>query len=78
LVRGLDASLPKRIIIDAVSKMCAELGVTLIAEGIETDAELAALRDLGVRYIQGYLFARPAFEQLPSVQLRSHYLARQA
>lgn len=69
LVRGLDADLPKRIIIEAVVRMCAQLGVTVIAEGIETRAELEALRTLGVRYMQGYLFARPAFERLPAVDL---------
>jgi EAL domain-containing protein (putative c-di-GMP-specific phosphodiesterase class I) len=69
LIRGLESSLPRRIIIDAVLKMCASLGVTVIAEGIETDAELDALRTLGVRYIQGFLFAKPAFEQLPVVML---------
>ncbi|RYG57986.1 MAG: EAL domain-containing protein [Alphaproteobacteria bacterium] len=69
LVRGIDASLPKRVIIGSVMKMCAELGVTVIAEGIETSAELEALRALGVRYIQGYLFAKPGFEHLPVVDL---------
>jgi len=65
LVRDLDAQLPKRIIIEAVITMCAKLGITVIAEGVETEAELEALRALGVRYIQGYLFAKPAFERLP-------------
>ncbi len=69
LVRAVDASLPKRIIIDGVVKMCAQLGVTVIAEGIETQAELDTLRALGVRYIQGYLFAKPGFEHLPVVSL---------
>ncbi|MFD3265524.1 EAL domain-containing protein [Phenylobacterium ferrooxidans] len=67
LIRGLDASLPRRIIIDGVMKMCAALGVEVIAEGIETRAELDALREIGVRYIQGYLFARPGFQSLPAV-----------
>jgi EAL domain-containing protein (putative c-di-GMP-specific phosphodiesterase class I) len=76
LVRDLDASLPKRIIIDSVVKMCAQLGVGVIAEGIETQAELDALRALGVRFIQGFLFAKPAFEALPTVALSSDALAR--
>jgi EAL domain-containing protein (putative c-di-GMP-specific phosphodiesterase class I) len=33
---------------------------SIVAEGIETVAELAALRELGVRYGQGFYFARPA------------------
>ncbi|WP_293898987.1 EAL domain-containing protein [Phenylobacterium sp.] len=78
LVRGLDASLPKRIIIDAIVKMCAKLDIVVIAEGIETDAELDALRAIGVRYIQGYLFAKPAFERLPVVHLPAETLARSA
>ena len=69
LIRGLDASLPQRMIVDGVMKMCTSLGVTVIAEGIETLAELEALRALGVRYIQGYYFAKPAFEALPKVEI---------
>lgn len=67
LIRGLDASLPRRIIVDGVMKMCAALGIEVIAEGIETREELDALREIGVRYIQGYLFARPGFQSLPAV-----------
>jgi len=78
LVRGLDANLPKRVIIEAVVTMCAKLGVSVIAEGIETDAELETLRALGVRYIQGYLFARPAFERLPIVERSSQRQVRSA
>ncbi len=37
----------------------AETGVQLIAEGIETEAELGALRALGIELGQGYLFGRP-------------------
>ena len=78
LVRGLDASLRRRIIIDSVMKMCAALSVTVIAEGIETEAELTALRALGVRYIQGYLFARPAFERLPGIDFSQERRLRTA
>lgn len=69
LIRGLDESLPRRTIVAGVVRMCAELGIDVIAEGIETEGELAALRAIGVRYIQGYLLARPGFESLPAVDL---------
>ena len=69
LIRGVEASLPRRMIVDGIVKMCAAMGVTVIAEGIETAAELDALRAIGVRYIQGYYFARPAFEALPVVEM---------
>lgn len=78
LIRGLDASLPRRMIVDGVIKMCGALGITVIAEGIETTGELIALKELGVRYIQGFLFAKPAFEALPDVKLDASGLARAA
>lgn len=78
LIRGLDASLPRRIIVDGVMKMCAALGVEVIAEGIETRGELDALREIGVRYIQGYLFARPGFQSLPMVDAVEVRAARAA
>ncbi|QXQ05464.1 EAL domain-containing protein [Sphingosinicellaceae bacterium] len=69
LVRGLDASLSRRIVVDGIVRMCDALGVTVIAEGIETEGEVAALRAIGVRYLQGYYFAMPAFEALPAVSI---------
>lgn len=69
LVRGIDSSLPRRVIVQGVVGMCRSLGIGLIAEGVETEAELAALRSLGVRYTQGYLLARPAFEALPPIEI---------
>jgi EAL domain-containing protein (putative c-di-GMP-specific phosphodiesterase class I) len=35
------------------------LGAAVVAEGVETAAERATVESLGVRYAQGYLFARP-------------------
>jgi EAL domain-containing protein (putative c-di-GMP-specific phosphodiesterase class I) len=67
LIRGIEASLARRVIVDGMARMCRKLGITLLAEGVETDAELEALRQLGIRYVQGYLFARPAFEALPEI-----------
>jgi EAL domain-containing protein (putative c-di-GMP-specific phosphodiesterase class I) len=67
LIRGIEASLARRVIVDGMARMCRKLGITLLAEGVETEAELEALRQLGIRYVQGYLFARPAFEALPEI-----------
>ena len=69
LVRGIDTDARRRAIVRAVVSMCRELDTLVIAEGIESAAEAAALRDLGVRYHQGYWYARPALEQLPEVRL---------
>lgn len=69
LIRGVDASLPRRVIVDGIVKMCAALAITVIAEGVETRAELDTLRDIGVRHMQGYYFAVPQFEKLPAVAI---------
>ncbi len=78
LVRGIDASLPRRVIVSGIASMCRALGIDLIAEGVETEGELRALRDLGIRYIQGFLLARPAIEALPPVELNSGELRASA
>jgi EAL domain-containing protein (putative c-di-GMP-specific phosphodiesterase class I) len=56
-----------RTITAKLKAMCDELGVTVVAEGVETHAEAAALQDIGVRYLQGYVFAKPSFQSLPEL-----------
>ena len=46
-------------ILAAIVSIGRALGLTLVAEGIETEGQLAILRGLGVEHGQGYLFARP-------------------
>lgn len=50
---------------DAVSvlTLADALGLTAIAEGVETAAQDGQLRELGCGYAQGYRFARPAFPE---------------
>ncbi|RZF64012.1 EAL domain-containing protein [Sphingomonas populi] len=67
LIRDLDSSLPRRTVVNGVVRMCETLGITVIAEGIETVGELEALRAMDVRYIQGFLLAKPGFEALPPI-----------
>ncbi len=71
LVRDIDTDPRRRAIVRAMVGMCAELDTLLIAEGIETAAEAATLNELGVRYHQGYWYARPALGTLPRVQGRA-------
>lgn len=65
LVRGLDGCEVRRAIVRSVVRLGEELGLTLVAEGVETAEEARAVSDLGVGLMQGYFFARPAFEDLP-------------
>ncbi len=67
LIRNIDRDSVKQIIARNLVKMCQELKVTVLAEGIETQGEFEFYRDLGVSLFQGYLFAKPGFESLPEV-----------
>ena len=51
---------PRKVdVVRAMLTLAERFGTLLVAEGIETPAELAVLRDLGCRYAQGYLLGRP-------------------
>lgn len=65
LVRGIERHGPRQAIVRAVVQVCADLGIDVIAEGVESLAEFAWFADNGVRLFQGYLFAKPGFESLP-------------
>ncbi|WP_019015161.1 EAL domain-containing protein [Elioraea tepidiphila] len=67
LLRGVDRDPVRARIVAAIARVCHDLGITMIAEGIETPEELAALHDMGIRHFQGYLLARPALGALPDV-----------
>ena len=68
LIRDLDQRPARRTIVDAVVRICDELGVEVVAEGVEQPDEAAALLDSGVVLHQGYLYARPVLGELPVVQ----------
>jgi EAL domain-containing protein (putative c-di-GMP-specific phosphodiesterase class I) len=57
---NVDRSPVRQKLVAAMADMAQRLGTPVIAEGIETETDLAAVRELGVPYGQGYLFARPA------------------
>jgi EAL domain-containing protein (putative c-di-GMP-specific phosphodiesterase class I) len=59
LIQGLNSDPAKRALVSSMVALVRELGSSLVAEGVETAEELAALRELEVRYAQGYLLARP-------------------
>ena len=67
LIRDIDQSRARRAIVESIVKLAHALDIAVIAEGVETHAELAALRSAGVRLTQGYLLAKPSFESLPTI-----------
>ena len=60
LVRGVDHDSAKAQLVEALVSFARRAGISVIAEGVETQAELDTLGELGVGYVQGYLLARPA------------------
>jgi len=64
LISGCDGNEAKRAILASMSELCRRLGIKLVAEGVETTEELQAVIDAGIRFVQGFYFARPAFERL--------------
>lgn len=64
LVRNIDRAGPRQAIARAVLQACDDLGIEVIAEGVETLGEYRWFRRIGVRLFQGYLLGRPAFESL--------------
>lgn len=62
LVRDIDKSMPKRAIAAGIIAICKALNITVLAEGVETEAEVRTLHDAGVDLFQGYHFARPKLE----------------
>jgi len=59
LIRDIHQHPIKQDLTGTITRFSTSSGITLIAEGVEVVEELRCLQSLGVRYAQGYLFARP-------------------
>lgn len=64
-ILDLSSSPGNEVLVDAIVQLGHSLGVQVVAEGVETQAELDVLRGLGCGLVQGYHLARPA--PLPQV-----------
>lgn len=69
LVRDVHRRPAALAIVRSMAQLCKSLRIEIIAEGVETPDEYAALRGCGIRLMQGYLLAKPAFESLPAFTL---------
>lgn len=59
LVRGVDSDIGRQAVVVGLLHFATTADAEVIAEGIETEGERAALADLGVRFGQGYLLGKP-------------------
>jgi EAL domain-containing protein (putative c-di-GMP-specific phosphodiesterase class I) len=66
LIRNIDTRRSAQAIVRGVVNICEQLDIQIISEGIETLDEYLCLESMGLRLMQGYLFARPSFEACSS------------
>jgi EAL domain-containing protein (putative c-di-GMP-specific phosphodiesterase class I) len=59
LVRGVDRTRIKQRVIGSLYSLCKDLDLMVVAEGVETEAELGKLLELGGDLFQGFFFSRP-------------------
>lgn len=69
ITRNLHLYPHSQVAIASLQNMCNAEKMKLIAEGVESPEEYVALLSCGIEYMQGYLFAMPGFESLPSFTL---------
>ena len=80
LVAGIDGDGERAALVGALAGYSAQVGCMLVAEGVETDAELAVVRRLGVPLVQGFLLGRPgpAWPELSAADAHNDITVRQA
>lgn len=59
LVSGCDRSSANRVILKHLARMTTDMGIEAVAEGLERREEVKTVKDLGIRYGQGYLLGKP-------------------
>lgn len=67
LLRDIDKDKIKQSVVTAIMGVARDIGIEVIAEGIETVGELDYLRSIGICLFQGYLFAKPQLKALPAI-----------
>lgn len=67
LVRDINTDKVRQALVSAMIMACNGLDIKVIAEGVETIEEFETLLKMNISLFQGYLFARPEFEELPTI-----------
>ncbi|MGB5444449.1 MAG: EAL domain-containing protein [Psychromonas sp.] len=67
LLRNIEQHGARQSIVRAICSVCFDLGIDVLAEGVETLEEFRFLEKLNIPLYQGYFFAKPGFETLPTV-----------
>ena len=67
LIGNIHQDFVRQSVFAGVKRICEQLAIEIVAEGVENAGEYHWLREAGISFFQGYYFARPAFEALPDV-----------
>ena len=65
MIAHIDERPASLAIVRSIVRICDDLNIQIIGEGIEREQEVRVLCDLGIDLMQGFFFALPAFEALP-------------
>ncbi len=65
LCQGISDDIVKKTITQGAIATCHALGIKVVAEGVETQADLDTLLELDIQYCQGYILGKPQIEALP-------------
>ena len=69
----LDVSREKtQVVVRSIVELAEKLGADIVAEGIETPEQLAFLKTVGCRLVQGYIFSKP----LPLPEFEERWISR--
>ncbi|NVO14502.1 MAG: GGDEF domain-containing protein [Rhodoplanes sp.] len=77
-IRGMAQSQRKRLLVTTISNLAHVLGIRVIAEGVETEAEYLACREAGCDLVQGYFVARPTCEMSEILGTYPHVVTARA
>ena len=67
LIRDIHRDHVRQALVAGIVGIASALSIVVIAEGVESDAEITILRAAGIALFQGYRYAKPRFEAFPSV-----------
>ncbi|ACD15995.1 EAL domain-containing protein [Paraburkholderia phytofirmans] len=73
LLRGIDHDSVRQRIVRGVISICDDLGIRVVAEGIETKGERDFFVAHGVSLMQGYFFAKPGFKSIPQIDTAAYF-----
>ncbi|RIQ36529.1 diguanylate phosphodiesterase [Bordetella avium] len=67
IIQDIHTDGPRQAIVLAIVQVCTAMGITPVAEGVESIDEWCWLQAAGIERFQGYLFAKPALNRIPDV-----------